>query len=186
MATYVLQVGVGKEQKTIDRIRREVSRDLYDEVYAPHYMRRMNWAGQWRMVEEAMVPGYIFANTCDPYALRAALRSVHAFTKVLGYGDELIALGEDESLWLERLTSPGKRTVAFSEGLIEGERVRITSGPLMGYESEIARIDRHKRLAWLNFNVTGRVKTVRVGLEVVRKIPERRSRKNGSAPSHAV
>jgi len=35
----------------------------------------------------------------------------------------------------------------------------------------IRKIDRHKRLAYLEIRILGRVKTVKVGLEVTRKVP---------------
>lgn len=57
----------------------------------------------------------------------------------------------------------------MSKGVIEGDRVMVTRGPLKGHEALIARIDRHKRLAWVDMDMFGRHKTIRVGLEIVSK-----------------
>lgn len=57
----------------------------------------------------------------------------------------------------------------MSEGIIEGDRVVVTRGPLKGREASITRIDRHKRLAWVDMDVFGRSKSIRVGLEIVSK-----------------
>lgn len=57
----------------------------------------------------------------------------------------------------------------MSEGIIEGDRVMVTRGPLKGHEASITRIDRHKRLAWVDMSMFGRSKTIRVGLEIVSK-----------------
>ena len=57
----------------------------------------------------------------------------------------------------------------MSEGLIEGDCVTVISGPLKGREASIVRIDRHKRLAWVDVSMFGRHKMIRVGLEIVSK-----------------
>ena len=45
----------------------------------------------------------------------------------------------------------------------------VTSGPLRGREAQISKIDRHKRLAWLDMRMFGRNKSIKVGLEIVSK-----------------
>ena len=45
----------------------------------------------------------------------------------------------------------------------------VIRGPLKGHEARITRIDRHKRLAWMDMDMFGRHKTIRVGLEIVSK-----------------
>ena len=47
----------------------------------------------------------------------------------------------------------------------------ILNGPLMNQTGLIKKLDRHKRLAYLEIEILGRVKTVKVGLEIVRKKP---------------
>lgn len=63
----------------------------------------------------------------------------------------------------------GSQVVAMSEGYIEGDEIVILSGPLMGRAAQIKRIDRHKRVAYLDVRMFGRTKTVKLGLEIVRK-----------------
>lgn len=53
--------------------------------------------------------------------------------------------------------------------MIEGDRIVILKGPLMNQAGLIRRIDRHKRLAYLEMEIMGRKKTVKVGLEIVKK-----------------
>ena len=52
----------------------------------------------------------------------------------------------------------------FSQGVIEGDEVKVTKGPLKGQEAKIRKIDRHKRLAFLEMHMFGRTKVVKVGL----------------------
>ena len=39
----------------------------------------------------------------------------------------------------------------------------------MGLEGHITKIDRHKRVAYVDVNLLGRVSTVQVGLEIISK-----------------
>lgn len=57
----------------------------------------------------------------------------------------------------------------MSEGVIEGDVVTILSGPLMGRTSTIRKIDRHKRMAWVEVEMFGRTMLVKMGLEIKRK-----------------
>ena len=61
-----------------------------------------------------------------------------------------------------------KQLVEMSSGIIENDRVRILSGPLMGMEGNIRRIDRHKRIAYLEIEMFGRTVEMKVGLENIR------------------
>lgn len=53
--------------------------------------------------------------------------------------------------------------------MIEGDEVVILNGPLMGHVGLIKKIDRHKRLAYLEIEMLGRKKNVKIGLEIVGK-----------------
>ena len=72
---------------------------------------------------------------------------------------------------MERFGGP-KQIVGMSEGVIEGSQIIISSGPLQGLEGYIKKIDRHKRKAWVELPMFGRLQKVEVGLEIVRKTLE--------------
>ena len=63
-----------------------------------------------------------------------------------------------------------EQVVRMSEGIIEGEKVHVTDGPLQGMEGYIRKIDRHKRKAYLEISMFGRIQSVQIGLEIVKKI----------------
>lgn len=73
--------------------------------------------------------------------------------------------------WLNAFAGDERRVVEMSEGIMEGGKVIVLRGPLMGHEAEIKRIDRHRRTAELEIRMLGRVKTIRLGLEIVSKSP---------------
>ncbi len=125
--------------------------------------------GEWQFVTERLTPGYIYLSTRDIVSVSQALYGVPSFTKLLGNDGGFIPLRKDEIAWLDSLTTQGNRVVEMSVGVIEGDKVVIQSGPLQGLEGQIVKIDRHKRLAYLDMRFMGRMKTIRVGLEIVRK-----------------
>lgn len=89
-------------------------------------------------------------------------------TKLIGIGDQIVPLVQEEVELLMRIGTD-EQLVEMSSGIIENDRVRILSGPLMGMEGNIRRIDRHKRIAYLEIEMFGRTVEMKVGLEIIRK-----------------
>ena len=61
------------------------------------------------------------------------------------------------------------KTNWMSTGFIQGEQIFITEGPLQGKEGQIIRIDRHKRIAYLQLSMFNKETTTKVGLEIISK-----------------
>lgn len=97
--------------------------------------------------------------------LRLSLRKVPAMTKVVGFGDDIIPLTDEEVLFLEGFCGE-KQIAEVSHGVLEGSKARILSGPLVGKEGLIKKIDYHKRRAYLEMDMFGRRQNIRLGLEV--------------------
>lgn len=169
MATYVIQVTGGREARARDLIARMMG-ELVSECYVPRREVCRRAGGAWVRVTERLFPGYLFVLTDDIQSLSERLARVPAFTRLLGKSDErIIPLSRDEVAWLTALMEPTQKVVEMSAGVIEGDKVTVTEGPLKGHEALISRIDRHKRCAYLDMRMFGRTKTIKVGLEIVRK-----------------
>lgn len=169
MGIYVIQVVGGQETKAVELIAR-LACDVVQGCFVPRreIMRRLD--GAWHKRCERLFPGYVFVQTDDPVRVQQLLRTVPTFTRMLGSaGDTFLPLTRDEVTWISIHINADTHVVEMSEGVIEGDRVVVTSGPLKGHEASISRIDRHKRLAWVDVEMFGRQKTIRVGLEIVAK-----------------
>ena len=167
--TYVVQVETRRERRARILIENMVPKGMIDEVFYPTYIKQVKRAGNWRETTALLVPGYVYLTTSDINAVVQHLRDIPALTKVLGTRFRFVPLTDEELTWLGQLTEPGRRTVAMSKGIIEGDEVRILSGPLRGHEARIAKIDRHKRTAQVEFSILGRRTLIRVGLEIIKK-----------------
>lgn len=107
------------------------------------------YQGAWHKEKRLMLPGVIF---CDsPESQRT----------------EWIPVKPEEEKFLEGLFEYGHH-VNFSRGFIHNGKIHVTEGPLMGLESCIRHVDRHKRLAKLEIPKTGG-KQILVGLEIYSK-----------------
>ncbi len=169
MALYVIQVVGGKEQHVCDLVNKLLS-DGIKECFIPRreVMRRVE--GSWISIRETLFPGYLFVETDNIQHVMERLARISAFTRLLGVSDEkVIPLSQDEVTWLTALMKPLDKVVEMSVGVIEGDQIIVTDGPLRGHEALISKIDRHKRLAFLDMRMFGRTKTIKVGLEIVRK-----------------
>lgn len=166
---YVIQVAGGREERARQLVLRLLP-DVAEDCYTPAYEAMRKIHGEWKLCRGVLFPGYIFVQTTDPAALAQRLSRVPAFTRPLGGNDDsFIPLTDDEVAWLNAFTDVETHVVEMSEGVIEGDRVLVTKGPLRGHEGEIVFIDRHKRIAQLEVHMFGRTKRIKVGLEIVRK-----------------
>ncbi len=170
MRTYVMQVLTGREQATIDALERMLGDARRYELFAPRFRFQKKIRGSWQDVDELLTPGYVYVRTSmlDVDELSREIRQAPPRAAMLMQDGKIIPLSSDEERWLERLTG-GRQVVEPSIGVVEGDRVVITDGPLVGLESQIKKIDRHKRLAYVDVHLLGRTKTIKVGVEIVQR-----------------
>ena len=169
MAMYVIQVVGGTEERVRTLVTRLLS-DLVDECFVPRREVLRREGGAWVSRRETLFPGYLFVSTGQVQQLSERLGRVPAFTRLLGKSDERITpLSPDEVAWLDALLEPVSKVLEMSTGVIEGDRVIVTDGPLRGHEGLISKIYRNKRVAYLDMHMFGRTKSIKVGLEIVRK-----------------
>ncbi len=166
---YVVQTMSGQEGQVKDFIAKMVESGLVQEAFIPRYEVMKRIKGLWCKRIEVLMPGYVFVVTKSPSKLKAQLRGVPRFTRLLGNDDMFTPLDDRDIAFINAFTSPEKRTVEMSTGVVEGDDVIILNGPLMGRAGWIKKIDRHKRLAYLEVEMLGRTTTVKLGLEIVAK-----------------
>ncbi|OUO57999.1 hypothetical protein B5F74_11335 [Collinsella sp. An271] len=166
---YVLQVPGGHE-KVARNLLEKLLGDLVRECFVPLYESMRRRDGAWKRETRLLFPGYVFVTTSDINRVAQHLRELPFYAKVIGGRDEAyVPLLPEEVAWLQALTNVDSHTVELSCGVIEGDEVKIWKGPLKGQEAKIKKIDRHKRLAFLEMHMFGRTKIVKVGLEIVSK-----------------
>lgn len=166
---YVVQVRTGSEESIQTQCIKNIQEAVLERCFIPRYEEKRRVQGRWLLQRKILFPGYVFMVTPNGALLHEQLKTIIGLTKILGTGDTMVALKNEEVAFLEHFGGRGQ-VVAMSEGIIAGTQVIITDGPLKGYEGYIKKIDRHKRKAWLELPMFGRLQRVQVGVEIVRKV----------------
>ncbi len=170
---YVIQVIGGHEQKVLRQIEKMVNIQTYKQVFIPTYEIKKRYAGAWQLCREVLFPGYVFVETKIPEQFRGQLHKVPSMTRILTSGDVeeryFIPLSDEEKTVISAFLGDDDYVMRMSEGIIEGDKVVILKGPLMNGEAVVKKIDRHKRLAYLEIPMFGRQLTIKAGLEIIKK-----------------
>ena len=165
---YVIQVRTGAEESIQIQCQKNISEDTLEKCFIPYYEEQKRIRGIWTTQKKVLFPGYVFLVTEKLVLLYEDLKKVIGMTRLLGTDEDIVALRNEEVEFLEKFGGE-EQVVAMSEGIIENSMVRITSGPLEGQEGYIRKIDRHKRKAYLEVPMFGRMQRVQGGLEIVEK-----------------
>lgn len=165
---YVIQVRTGTEEDIRKQCERLIGPEALERSFIPYCEQMKRYHGEWHKETKILFPGYIFLVSPDKEKLFLQLKKVMGLSKLIGTGDEVVPLTEEE---IHFLLEFGKddQIVEMSEGIIENDQIIITRGPLKGHEGLIKKIDRHKRKAYLEMDMFGRKIETQAGLEVVAK-----------------
>lgn len=172
---YVMQVVGGKEHKVLRQVEKLVDEDAYVKCFTPSYELKKRYSGEWKLHREVLFPGYAFVETKTPEKFAAQLQRVPEMVRLLSSGEDdagnsnFIPLTDEEKTLISAFTGNEDHVMKMSEGIIEGQNVVVMKGPLMNQEFLVKKIDRHKRLAYLDVPICGRTVSVKAGLEIVRK-----------------
>ncbi len=165
---YAVQVLTGKEKDICIQAEKIIPAEILEQIFVPYKEEKRHVNKQWKTIKKVLFPGYIFLITDHIVDLYIALKDVIGLTKVLGTGREIVPLTEEEVQLLQRLGNE-EQVVEMSEGIIENDIIHVTSGPLMGMEGCIKKIDRHKRKAWVEVKMFNRMQLIPLGLEIIQK-----------------
>ena len=165
---YVMQVRTGIEENIRCQCQRMISSEVLNRCFIPYYQQKKRFQGEWHIQEKILFPGYVFLIAENPEQLINSFKNIVGLTKMIGTGDEIVPLSQEEVNLLMRM-GKDNQLVEMSSGIIKDDRIQILSGPLQGMEDSIRRIDRHKRVAYLEMEMFGRTVEMKAGLEIIKK-----------------
>ena len=172
---YVIQVKTGKEQQAIDDILKNKPDDASFDVFAPYRKSLRKYKGVMREAVERCFPGYIFVETNDVQRLFKQLYFTPGFQRLLGREAEtenFVPLDKDESRMIDILYSANNNRITEISNIEvkEGEMIRVLDGPLMGLETQIKKVNLHKRTVLVEFMMCGRLVTAPIGINIITNI----------------
>lgn len=166
---YVIQVRATREPEIL-AIMNKCYKEPQEDFFAMKCVSfRRSLEGKWQTNEKYAFPGYIFAATKDIQSLRERLRKIPELTKILGCGECVIPISEDEENLLMNLGGP-EHLIKASNGYKAGDHIEIVDGALKGLESRIIWVNPHKRKACIEIEIAGRKVQTKLALDFI-KIP---------------
>ncbi len=181
MQWFVLYVRAGREQQVMTDIKQAFEKralSFFFEPFCPEseYYYRASASKKLGKVyrRRPLFSGYVFIETDMPQESFRKEFSDYIYKsediiRLLKYGgSNIIAMAEEEKVRFEYLFQ-GKRCLEHSQGYIEGDRIVVTAGPLVGREGLITHINRHNRMATIRIEMFGGQTEVKVALEIVEK-----------------
>ena len=172
---YVIQVKTGKEQQAIEDIMKNKPDDASFDVFAPYRKALRKYKGVMREVVERCFPGYVFVETNDVKRLFRQLYFTPGFQKILGregITDNFVPLDQDESRMVDILYNKNNNRITEISNIQvkEGEMIRVLDGPLAGLETQIKKVNLHKRTVTIEYKMCGRLVTSNIGINIVTNI----------------
>lgn len=132
-----MRVRAGREAATAEALRRALPANVLTNAFVPRKERWFKRNGAWSLQIVPMYPGYLVAVTRDAETFARAARKASLKVEPAGHLD-------GERRWIES-NEDGCHIVRGSDGIIEDGELRVLSGPLVGQEDRILKVDRHKR-----------------------------------------
>ncbi len=115
------------------------------ENYLPVFRELHQWKDRKKLVELPIFPGYVFTRMPDEAEYRLAVLRTAGTVRILGQGDRIEPIPENEILALRQMVSGSSR--CFVHPLLhEGCWVRVRRGPLKNLEGLLLRIKNQTRL----------------------------------------
>ena len=172
---YVVQVKTGKEEKAIEDILKNKPDGITFDCFTPSRKALRKFHGQLKEVTERCFPGYIFVETDDVQQLFIELYWIPGFTRLLGREADtynFVPLDKDESRMIDILygAENGRVTEISNIEVREGEMIRVLDGPLAGLETQIKKVNLHKRQVTIEYMMCGRLVTSSVAINIVTNI----------------
>lgn len=165
---YVIQVQPKSEYRLCTKIKDRISKDLYKDCFVPQAEYLYKKDGVFEKRIRPLFPGYIFVSTDNVRDFYDSLKKIDGFKRILKSGEDFTPISSEEAGFIAGITDDDYN-ISLSAGFIIDSKITITSGPLIGNEGIIKKIDRHKRIGLIELNFMGQPQLVKMPLEIISK-----------------
>ncbi len=163
---YVLWTTVGNEEKMREMVNSHIDHALFTRCIVPYRRKREIHRGISIFVNKLLFPSYVFVETNQINDFAKLLRWYPGKNVILQTGDIFCPIYEEEEFFLTDMLG-NDDIIDSSKGYIDGDRVRVISGPLRGYEDRIKKVIWRKSLAILALTLYNRKFEAALGLDRV-------------------
>ena len=118
---YVVQVRSGTEDRIVRQCQNVIDAGVLERCFVPYYEERKKYHGTWHTEKRILFPGYVFMVSSQLTALHKSLQGVIGMTRLLGTGNEIVPLREEE-IGLQQKMGVGEMPMKVSEGMHPQDR----------------------------------------------------------------
>lgn len=161
-AWFVLFVNANQEEKVKKILEKQIGDDY--KFIVPTRELRERKDGKWYNVKRKLFPGYVLAKGIINMEVYYKMRDVYGVIKLLRNEDEVLTIDEKEIKILI------DNNIGISTLYKENDNIKILSGPLVGLEGQIVKIDSRKGRAKVNISFMNEERMVDLGIELVDKV----------------
>jgi len=172
---YVLFVKTGNEENIVETLKARLDQSCFFP-FIPQKEMLFRRKGNVIKIKKPCFSGYVFVESdlCPDFfrtRMHSLLYTIKEVYRIVNYGDDRgdIEMRESERISLKELYSESY-FIQSSIGIMEGDRIWIKEGPLMGRESVIRKVNRHNREAVIEMEFMGEMRELTVGLEIMKKV----------------
>jgi transcription termination/antitermination protein NusG len=165
---YIIQVQTRQEEKFLHAAK-SLEQKYRGTFLLPRRSLRIRRKGQWREAPAVIFPGYVFLQMEeDPNALYWDVKELPGFIRFLKNNRNIIPLeGKDRDI-LVHFLSFGEVVNRSEVYFKQDKKMAVKSGPLMGLEGLIVKVDRRKKRVKLRLEMYRESYLVDFGYEDLR------------------
>lgn len=163
---YALFVITGQEEKTKVAIE-ATFKDI--KAIVPTRELRERKSGKWEIVKRKLFPGYVLLKGKISVEDYYKMKTLPVATNFLKDEDGLLEIDKRELRALNILLREDEN-VGISTAYKIDEKIKITQGPLAGFEANIESIDARKGRAKVKMDFLGETRIVQLGIDFIDKI----------------
>lgn len=170
MKAYCLYCKTGSEEKLVTLLKKDM-RDYLNldlEVIYPSRLMNQRKQGQWRRVEQPLLPGYIFLYLDDAteFPLFIIKQEREAY-KILRNPDGSMELRSGDMQYAMWVYNHGGKFVPSTIVFKDGQLIKVLDGPLKDMEGRIVKLDRHHKRVVVGFMFAGAERRVNLSVNVI-------------------
>lgn len=165
---YVLFVKANQEEKVKKILEKEMGIEYKFIVPTRELKERKD--GKWHSIKRKLFPGYVLIKGIINLEFYYKLKKASGIIKLLSSEGEALTIDKKELKVLKILIDNDDNNVGISTLHKENDKIKIVSGPLMGLEGEIIKVDLRKGRAKVSLSFMNEERVVELGVEVVDKV----------------
>lgn len=163
---YALFVATGEEDKVKERLRYKFKNSADIRLLVPKRKLRERKNGVWETKIRTLFPGYIMVN--GPLGIEEyyTLKGTPGLIRILKDKSGLLEIHKNEIKVINSLIYEDE-IIGTSNVVMEGTRIIVVEGPLLGMDGLIQSVDRRKGRAKVRLNFIGEPRLVDLSISLV-------------------